>query len=367
MRVSRTVRWLLFAVLVSVIPASLQAQLLISVSFAPPELPVYEQPMCLEPNLMWVPGYWAYSTDDGDYYWVPGTWAPAPYVGALWTPYYWGWYRGRYRFHRGYWGRHVGYYGGVNYGYGYGGIGFSGGEWRGHEFAYNTAVMHVNESVIHTTYNDRTFVERNTIVNNNRVSYNGGPRGIQHAATREELVAAHDKHTAPTSVQTQHAVAAQTDKTSYAKANGGHPANLVASKPLGGETHAAPTGVSKAAEPAEKTAPKAEAQPHAAPAITNTAAKPLETTAPKAQAKRNAAPVQRPAPAQHVAVAQHTAPVPHAAPMQRAAPVQRTAPVPHAAPVHYAAPVQHAVVQQHAAPQQHSAPPPKGEPRTQGR
>jgi hypothetical protein len=27
-----------------------------------------------------------------------------------------------YRFHRGYWGRHVGYYGGVNYGYGYGGI-----------------------------------------------------------------------------------------------------------------------------------------------------------------------------------------------------------------------------------------------------
>jgi hypothetical protein len=31
----------------------------------------------------------------------------------------------------GYWGPHVGYYGGVNYGFGYMGIGFAGGVWAG--------------------------------------------------------------------------------------------------------------------------------------------------------------------------------------------------------------------------------------------
>jgi hypothetical protein len=59
MRLFRTVRWLLLALLISVIPASSHAQIIISASLAPPELPVYEQPYCPEPNLMWVPGYWA--------------------------------------------------------------------------------------------------------------------------------------------------------------------------------------------------------------------------------------------------------------------------------------------------------------------
>ena len=27
---------------------------------APPELPVYEQPLCPQPNYMWTPGYWAW-------------------------------------------------------------------------------------------------------------------------------------------------------------------------------------------------------------------------------------------------------------------------------------------------------------------
>ena len=81
---------------------------------------------------MWTPGYWAYG-DDG-YYWVPGTWVPAPYVGALWTPGYWGWGGGLYVWHPGYWGPHVGYYGGVNYGFGYMGIGFVGGMWAGSAF-----------------------------------------------------------------------------------------------------------------------------------------------------------------------------------------------------------------------------------------
>jgi hypothetical protein len=138
MRLLRSARWLLLALVITLIPVSSQAGVFISVGFAPPVLPVYEQPPCPEPGLMWTPGYWAYGPDG--YYWVPGAWVPAPYEGALWTPPYWGWSGGLYVLHEGYWGRHIGYYGGVNYGFGYGGIGFAGGEWHGHDFRYNTAV-----------------------------------------------------------------------------------------------------------------------------------------------------------------------------------------------------------------------------------
>src|SRR5580704_16745231 len=64
------------------------AQVVVSVSVAPPALPVYTQPICPAPGYIWTPGYWAYS-DDGGYYWVPGTWVEAPEVGLLWTPGYW--------------------------------------------------------------------------------------------------------------------------------------------------------------------------------------------------------------------------------------------------------------------------------------
>ena len=126
--------------------------------------------------------------DDG-YYWVPGAWVPAPYEGALWTPPYWGWNEGIYVFHPGYWGHHVGYYGGINYGFGYFGIGFVGGEWRGHDFAYNTAVMHVNRTVIRNTYVNETVIRNRTIVHNNHIAYVGGPGGIRHNPTPEERMA----------------------------------------------------------------------------------------------------------------------------------------------------------------------------------
>jgi hypothetical protein len=256
-------RVLLLALLISLVPASLHAQVVISVGFAPPEFPVYEQPICPKPNLMWMPGYWAY--DDDGYYWVPGAWVEAPYEGALWTPPYWDWFSGHYRFHRGYWGRHVGYYGGVNYGFGYGGIGFSGGEWRGDSFAYNTAVMRVNRSVIRSTYEDRTVVERGMVANPRRVAFSGGPGGIQHQPTAEERVAERDQHSGPTTFQTQHMAVARSDKTSFAKANGGHPKNLVAAKPLGEGKRAAPAGLKAEGKTAPKAEPKTESRPKAEP------------------------------------------------------------------------------------------------------
>ena len=144
---------------------------------APPELPEYDQPPAPGPDYIWTPGYWAWGP--GGYYWVPGAWVEAPYYGALWTPPYWGWYGGYYRFHPGYWGRHIGYYGGINYGFGYIGIGYFGGYWSGNSFYYNRAVTRVGGGI-------RNVYERPVVYNNvrygmqpaNRVSYNGGRGGI---------------------------------------------------------------------------------------------------------------------------------------------------------------------------------------------
>lgn len=237
MRLLRSARWLALALLLLVIPATSHAGVFISVGFAPPVLPVYVQPECPEPGLMWMPGYWAYGPDG--YYWVPGAWVPAPYEGALWTPPYWGWDENVYVFHPGYWGRHVGYYGGVNYGFGYMGVGFVGGEWRGHDFAYNTAVVHVNRTVIRNTYVNETIVHNTTIVNN-RVAYAGGPGGVRHEPGPEERMAMHEAHVAPTSFQQQHMLAAQSNHAAYFNANHGRPANVVAERPLAAQHLAAP-------------------------------------------------------------------------------------------------------------------------------
>ena len=110
-----------------------------------------------------------------------------------------------YAFHDGYWGDSVGYYGGVNYGFGFGGVGFAGGEWRGHDFAYNTAVVHVDERIVHVTFVDENVVRIGIVSNPNQIAYNGGPSGIQHSATAEEQTASRETHVAPTTVQTQHA------------------------------------------------------------------------------------------------------------------------------------------------------------------
>ncbi len=142
------------------------AQIGISVGIAPPPIPIYQQPYPPAAGYIWTPGYWAY---DSDYYWVPGVWVPPPRVGFLWTPGYWGYNGSNYFFNEGYWGPTVGFYGGINYGYGYGGQGYYGGRWVGNTFRYNTAVTRVNTSVIHNTYVNKQ------VVNNtgSRASFNG--------------------------------------------------------------------------------------------------------------------------------------------------------------------------------------------------
>jgi hypothetical protein len=196
----------------------------VSITIAPPVLPVYAQPICPGDGYLWTPGYWAWG--DSDYYWVPGTWIMAPEPGFLWTPGYWGWNNGAYAWNGGYWGEHIGFYGGVNYGFGYGGVGFGGGYWQGGSFFYNTSVMNVNRTIIHNTFN-KTVI--NTSVSH--VSFNGGTGGINARPTAEEERYASERHIAPTATQTRQQEAAAGDRSLRASVNHGRPAIAATARP----------------------------------------------------------------------------------------------------------------------------------------
>ena len=197
------------------------AGIFISVGIAPPALPVYVQPPLPAPGYLWTPGYWAYG--DAGYYWVPGVWVQPPSPGVLWTPPYWGFAGGVYGFHAGYWGPTVGFYGGVNYGFGYGGIGFAGGEWRGGGFVYNSAVANFGGTHVTNVYVNKTIIQQNTIINNNHVSYNGGAGGINRQPTPQESTYANQQHIQPTQNQMQHQTFASQDRSQLASVNNGRP------------------------------------------------------------------------------------------------------------------------------------------------
>lgn len=57
MRIIGFARMLLFAVALLAMSAASSAQVLVSVNFAPPPLPVYAQPPCPADGYLWVPGY----------------------------------------------------------------------------------------------------------------------------------------------------------------------------------------------------------------------------------------------------------------------------------------------------------------------
>jgi hypothetical protein len=203
-------------------PAPSLAQI-VSIVIAPPVLPVYVQPPIPAPGYMWTPGYWAYG-DEG-YFWVPGTWVMPPTVGLLWTPGYWGWRDGIYAWNGGYWGPTIGFYGGVNYGYGYGGIGYEGGAWRGGVFSYNRTVNNFGGVNITNVYS------KTVIVNNTRVAFNGGVGGIAARPTVREEAAMREQHVAATAMQTQHEHTASTMRENFASVNHGAPTIAATSKP----------------------------------------------------------------------------------------------------------------------------------------
>src|SRR6202043_550444 len=219
----RFIRTLLFALLFSLVvlcmSAASFAQVGVVITFAPPPLPVYEQPICPEDGYIWTPGYWAFDDDADDYYWVPGTWVEAPEVGFLWTPGYWGWGGEAFIFHEGYWGPQVGFYGGISYGFGYFGEGYEGGRWDNGHFFYNRAVNNVDVTIIHNVY--VTNVENNRT--ENRVSYNGGEGGLNARPTPQQEAAARERHLPPVAAQTQHMQEARSNPQQRASVNRGKP------------------------------------------------------------------------------------------------------------------------------------------------
>ena len=282
----RTMRALL-AFLALAIPATLFGQIGVSISIGPPEIPVYEQPICPQDGYLWTPGYWAYDDSISDYYWVPGTWVQAPEVGFLWTPGYWGWRGDGYSFNEGYWGENVGFYGGINYGFGYYGDGFRGGRWDHDHFFYNRSESHIDVTNFHNVYDERVDHGRD----GGRVSYNGGKGGIDRRPSPEEDAARNQRHFPAAVAQTEHAQAARANPEQRAGVNHGKPAVAATSRPgsVNGHPAAEPTRAMEPAKPAGTAAANETRVEPVAKQSENTPAKP-------AGHPNELAPIARPTP-----------------------------------------------------------------------
>jgi len=199
----------------------------ISAPMPPPELPVYEQPPIPAPGYIWVPGYWAFGPDG--YYWVPGIWVLPPAPGMLWTPAYWAWMDGAYVFIPGYWGPTVGFYGGIDYGFGYSGIGYDGGYWLGGLFFYNRAVNNFGDVHI-----DHVFARPVIDHVHNRVSFHGGQGGTTLRPTPQQEALVRARHAAMTPPQLQHERAAAGNRALWNSVNHGRPAVAATARPFTG-------------------------------------------------------------------------------------------------------------------------------------
>jgi hypothetical protein len=145
----------------------------------------------------------------------------------LWTPGYWAWRDGIYVWNAGYWGSHVGFYGGVNYGFGYGGVGYEGGRWDNGVFVYNRTVNNFGNVTITHVYEKTVIVEPGAT----RVSFNGGSGGTTVRPTSEDQAAAHEQHIAAVPSQLQHERTASENKALLASENHGKPAIAATAKP----------------------------------------------------------------------------------------------------------------------------------------
>ncbi len=280
------------------------AQVGIFVNFAPPALPVYEQPLCPGDGYIWTPGYWAWDPGYNDYYWVPGTWVMVPQPGYYWTPPYWGWYNNGYAFHQGYWGPAVGFYGGINYGFGYFGNGYEGGRWQGNQFYYNRSVNNVNVTNIHNTY--VTNINNVTV---NHVSYNGGEGGVRAAPTPAEEAAARERHIPPVEAQNQQIQAARSNPELRASANHGRPPIAATARPGNLKSEAVPA--KEAGAPYHPPANRG-AEPNANNRPANEAARPNEPARPANEAARppENEPARQPMPTHAKDVPPHPVPQP---------------------------------------------------------
>lgn len=268
-----------FAVTSCLGPGADAQDLSLSVQIAPPALPVYDQPPMPDLGYIWTPGYWSYS--DQGYYWVPGTWVEPPEVGMLWTPPYWGWGDGGYRFHAGYWGPQVGYYGGVNYGYGYGGDGYQGGRWQDGRFAYNRSGN--NFGRVHVT---NVYQERLEVSNRSHVSYAGGVGGLNSQPSAAQRAAEQERHPPATAAQNRHNEAAAAHPGLAASHDNGRPAIAATARPAQFEgAGVVPPRPAPVARPVPQAAAARQAAPQARPQEPRPQEQRPQPAAPREQAR----------------------------------------------------------------------------------
>ena len=222
MRISSLRGILLFVLVLLAMSSASFGQLRVSVSFGPPALPVYEQPLCPGDGYIWTPGYWAWDDDAGDYYWVPGTWILAPEVGYLWTPPYWAWV-GRWLplFMMATGVRISGFYGGIDYG-------FDTSAQASKAAAGENGLLLLQSGRSEREHHQHPQRIQHYVVNNNvntvnRVSFNGGNGGVNARPTPEQEAAMHERHLPPAGPQVQHAQAARGNPELRASANHGKP------------------------------------------------------------------------------------------------------------------------------------------------
>ncbi len=205
----------------------------------PPALPEYTQPPPPADGYVWTPGYWAWGPNG--YYWVPGAWVEPPYVGALWTPGYWGFYGGRYSFYPGHWGLHIGFYGGINYGFGYIGLGYEGGYWHSGHFFYNRVYNNLGTRVVVRNVYTYNAGNRARVVSRSRPSFNGGSHGVQARPRPSEVRAWHEPTAPRMSTQVQHAQSYSKSRGQLATQNHGRPATAAVSRPIAADHNVKPT------------------------------------------------------------------------------------------------------------------------------
>lgn len=368
MRIHRLVSPLACLLLAGAAASPLAAQISIQVTVGPPPIPRYEQPVLPEDGYLWMPGYWGWGEDG--YYWVPGTWVQAPERGLLWTPGYWAWHDAYFEFHRGYWGTHVGYYGGINYGYGYGGQGFEGGYWEGRNYHYNRSVNNVSRTRVTNVYNKTVIVNNNTYT-----SYNGGAGGVNHAPTAQERAVEKEHHVQPTAVQTQHHQIASQNRELLASVNRGKPSVAATARPTDFSPKSAvaaraPGG--KVEETTLKATPKTLAPPAKGPAPEGRPGSPAshserpQAPAPTPVPRPAAPPEPRPAPAPTPVPEHRPEPAPRPAPAPKPAPApapeRRPAPTPAPAPERHPEPAPRPAPERRPEPAPHPAPERRPEP-----
>ena len=118
-----------------------------------------------------------------------------------------------------------GFYGGIDYGYGYGGVGFEGGYWRGGVYTYNRNVVNVGLSV-----NAAVYSKAVAHGGGSQTSFNGGNGGVNAKPSPQERAFASEHHIGPTHQQHEHRqLAGKNPDLKFAR-NRGKPAIAATSK-----------------------------------------------------------------------------------------------------------------------------------------